>query len=310
MDVTATDTNHASEIVAAFTGDVVRTASPIIGKGSVNKIVVCGTERGEPIVVRMSSAEDEGRGLSFYEKERWCIEEAAKRGVPGPTVLAIGRWGTRPYMIQTLVPGISGEESALGSQHVWHALGRHAKIVHSISLDGFGEMLDQFHCGDAQQKWHDFVHYNICSLTPDDELPRLQVYAPEQQDTIRRVFENLLTPSFRFGLNHGDLSPRNVLIDADATVHLLDWGSAEAHIVPHYDFLHIVPWDDLQNENFRAFLEGYEMSEAMFARILPELRSLLLLKSFDLTRWAIDRCPERTTSIAARAREALRLLLQ
>jgi hypothetical protein len=61
--------------------------------------------------------------------------------------------------------------------------------------------------------------------------------------------------------------------------------------------------------NFQAFLHGYGMSDVTFARLLPELRSLMLLKSFDLTRWAIDRRPERVREIAARAREALRIAL-
>lgn len=305
MDVTATETQWASAIVADFFNDAIQAIHPIIGKGSVNKIFRCQTRRGESVVVRMSSAEDEERGLSFYEKERWCIEQSAKRGVPGPRVLAVGRWETRPYMLQSVVSGINGEETSLNKQHIWHRLGQHAKIIHSISLDGFGETLDQFHSGDAQGKWQEFVDYNIHSLTANDALLQLQVYTLEQRATIKAIFETLRTVPFQFGLNHGDLSLRNTLIEDNGIVNLLDWGSAEAHIVPHYDFLYLTPWDDLTNENFQSFLQGYGMTNTTFAQILPELRSLHLLKSFDLTRWAIDRCPKRTSEIASRAKEAL-----
>lgn len=309
MDVTATEISWASAIVADFFNDTVQAIHPIIGKGSVNKIFLCQTRHGESVVVRMSSAEDEERGLAFYEKEHWCIEQSAKRGVPGPRVLAIGRWDTRPYMLQSVVPGINGEEASPSKQHIWHSLAQHAKIIHSITLDGFGETLDQFHSGDAQGKWQEFLDYNIRSLTTNDALLQLQVYTLEQRATIKAIFEILRTIPFQFGLNHGDLSPRNTLVENNGTVNLLDWGSAEAHIVPHYDFLYLTPWDDIPDENFQSFLQGYGMTNTAFAQILPELRSLHLLKSFDLTRWAIDRCPERTSEIAIRAKAALQIAL-
>jgi hypothetical protein len=66
-------------------------------------------------------------------------------------------------MLQTLVPGVNGEEASLDKRLLWHALGEHARRVHSITLDGFGETLDRFHCGDARGRWHEFVDYNIRS---------------------------------------------------------------------------------------------------------------------------------------------------
>jgi len=77
------------------------------------------------------------------------------------------------------------------------------------------------------------------------------------------------------------------------------------HIVPHYDFIALLREHGPAGSEMLAFRQGYGMAEAEYARLLPELRSLLLLKEFDLTRWAIERCPERIPEIAERARTAL-----
>ena len=95
------------------------------------------------------------------------------------------------------------------------------------------------------------------------------------------------------------------MVDATGQVSLLDWGSAEAHLVPHYDLLEILRRLPPSDARFQAFLGGYGLDEAEFAALLPEVRSLALLKAFDLTRWAIDRCPARIEEIAEQARQVV-----
>jgi hypothetical protein len=106
-------------------------------------------------------------------------------------------------------------------------------------------------------------------------------------------------------LNHDDLAIRNTMVDATGRVSLLDWGSAEAHLVPHYDLLEILRRLHPSDARFQAFLVGYGLNEGEFAALLPEVRSLALLKAFDLTRWAIDRCPPRIGEIAEQARQVI-----
>jgi aminoglycoside phosphotransferase (APT) family kinase protein len=295
------DLELAAQIAAAFLRGPVREVAAICGKGSVNQIFVVRT-RAAAVVVRMSKPEDEERGLLFYEKEAWCLGQAAAVGIPGPQALEIGRWGRRPYMLQTLVAGVNGEDSGLDEGDIWRVLGRYARRIHTVALDGFGETLADFHKGNAQAEWQAHVDYNLHSLTPEDELLRLNVYRPEQVEDIRQVFQTLRRTAFRIGLNHYDLAIRNTVVDETGQVSLLDWGSAEAHIVPHYDLLEILRRLRPSDERFGAFLAGYGLDEAEFAALLPEVRRLALLKAFDLTRWALDRCPARIDEIAEQAR--------
>ncbi len=220
-------------------------------------------------------------------------------------MLEAGRWGGRPYMVQTLVAGVSGEENGLDAAGIWRVLGQYARRIHALAVDGFGESLADFHKGNAQAAWRAHVDYNLQSLAHDDALLRLHVYTQTQAAAIREVFQTLRRTPFRIGLNHYDLALRNTLVDATGQVSLLDWGSAEAHLVPHYDLLQILRRLHPDGAHFRAFLGGYGLDAGEFAALLPQVRSLALLKAFDLTRWALDRCPARVDEIAAAAREVV-----
>jgi aminoglycoside phosphotransferase (APT) family kinase protein len=298
------DMDLAAQVASAYLRRPVQAVAPIVGKGSVNQIFT--VHAGDAaVVVRMSKPEDAARGLLFYEKEAWCLAQAAAIGIPGPQVLQIGRRGERPYMIQTLVAGVNGEDSGRDEAEVWRTLGHYARRIHGITLNGFGESLADFHKGNAQAAWRAYVDYNLRNLAPDDALLRLNVYKPEQVDAIRQVFRALRQTPFRIGLNHYDLAVRNTIVDASGQVSLLDWGSAEAHLVPHYDLLEILRRLHPGDERFQAFLMGYGLDEGEFAALLPQVRSLALLKAFDLTRWAIDRCPLRLDEIAEQARQVV-----
>jgi aminoglycoside phosphotransferase (APT) family kinase protein len=298
------DLDLAALVATTFLHRPVQAIAPICGKGSVNLIFTVQA-RDVTVVVRMSKPEDAARGLLFYEKEAWCLAQAAAVGIPGPQVLEVGRWGGRPYMLQTLVAGANGEDSGLDETHLWRVLGQYARRIHAIALDGFGESLPDFHKGNAQALWRAYVDYNLRCLTHDDALLRLNVYRPEQADAIRQVFQTLRRTAVRIGLNHYDLAIRNTLVAATGEVSLLDWGSAEAHLVPHYDLLEILRRLSPNDARFQAFLGGYGLDDGEFAVLLPEVRNLALLKAFDLTRWAIDRCPSRIGEIAEQARQVV-----
>jgi Ser/Thr protein kinase RdoA (MazF antagonist) len=258
----------------------------------------------ESIVIRIAMLSDEHRAERFFEMERWCIERASKAGVPGPAVLGVGRSDGRTYMLQRFVLGDPGTRSKLHPEAIWRTLGTYARAIHGIALDGFGEHLADFTAG-ARTGWRTFVQYNLDSLTPTDELLALDVYRPCQRAALEKVFSRLLDTPFAFGLTHGDLSPRNVIVDGEQRVTLLDWGCAEAHIVPHYELVGILRAGEADAACLLGFLEGYGTEAANLSQILADVRAVRVLKAIDLTRWAIARCPDRRDSIAAAARETV-----
>jgi serine/threonine-protein kinase RIO1 len=130
------------------------------------------------------------------------------------------------------------------------------------------------------------------------------VLTPTTSDQLRAVFEALLDTPFTFGLCHGDLSEKNVLLHPSGEVYLLDWGCAEAHIVPHFELFTIlsnhVPED---SREFQAFLQGYGLND--YADLKPQIEMIKLLTFVDKLRWAIDRSPENIEAFAERARQQI-----
>ena len=282
-----------SQIIAASLGVSLTQRPRFIGNGAVNKVFAACAD-GIDVAVRLC---EEWRGLSHYEMEKWCLQQAMAQGIPGPQVLATGILGSTPYMVQTLVAGISGDTVPAEEQiRIWRELGKYATLIHPIQATGSDEQVidgdQRLSSNTHTSAWLKFVEYNLASLTPTDQLLRLGVYTQGQQPRIKSIFEALKVQKFKFGLCHGDLDPRNTILVTEGKVALLDWGSATIDIVPHHDLIAILRTNDPQGKNVLAFLAGYGLSAADFKALMPELTSLRLIQSFDLVRWAIDKRPE------------------
>ena len=112
-----------------------------VGEGSNNKnFLAVLKDTSRKVVIKLSKAHKEYKAFGDYVKEKWCIEKSSKVGIPGPTVFALGRTQGRAYMIESFVSGKNGKQLR-NKIHIWHELGRYAKLIHSIKVRGFGEDL-------------------------------------------------------------------------------------------------------------------------------------------------------------------------
>lgn len=260
---------------------------PIVGSGSVNQVFVVTTERGK-LVARLNS----DRGIDEFRKEAWCIEQATARGVLGPTVFALGQQDGYSYMVQSFLEGLVGGDGAIDAVAAWRTIGRYAKTIHAIQDHGFGLGLSDIRDRNILERWRRHVTYNIGSLTPEDKLIELGALIPDQSPLVRNRFQALLGTRFGFGLNHGDLSLKNVIVGARGEVFLFDWGAAEAHVVPHHDIGEILKSSlPRRSVEFAAFLDGYGLSADRYGDLEHDIHGLMLLRAIDKLRWAIDRHP-------------------
>lgn len=285
----------------------------ITNKGIVNDVFIVKLSNIE-VVVRMNS---DLKALETFQKEKWCIEKAAVTGIPGPRVLAVGSIQDAAYMIENLLPGENGQDCPAHAVVQWTTLGKYAKLIHSITTSGYGEILTspangEFHAPlhpGFDGTWTGYVNYNINSLTEDDRLIKLGILDIASSHQVRELFCELLLKEFQFGLIHGDLSLKNLLIDDINSIFLLDWGSAEVHIVPHWEFVQLLKGQIENNEpsrlDFTAFLNGYGMNLQDFERIKKDLYSLLLLDALDKVRWALDCNQARFPSLANYAKKVV-----
>jgi fructosamine-3-kinase len=289
-------------IVARYGGSLTDVV-PIIGNGSVNRVFVATTERGK-LVARLNA----DRGLDEFRKEAWCIEQAAARGVLGPAVLDVGQKDGYSYMVQSFLEGAVGSEGAIDHAAAWHTIGRNAKAIHAIQEHGFGLTLHDIQDRGFSGRWKRHVAYNVASLTPEDQLLALGALTPDQSPRVRARFRALLRQRFTFGLNHGDLSLKNVIVGTRGEVFLLDWGSAEAHVVPHHDIGEILKSSlERHSAEFDMFLAGYGLSAERYGEMEHDVHALMLLRAIDKLRWAIDRHPVDIPSMVDTVKSVYRL---
>lgn len=306
----SSDIKIASKIASKFLNSN-RISIKSVGEGSNNKNYLAKSNNKE-IVIKLSFNHKEYKAFQDYVKEKWCIEKSSEKGVPGPVVLGLGRSQERAYMIETFVPGVNGKKLK-NKLHAYHELGRYTKLIHSIKVSGFGENLTNTKRGIFTGSWKKYLDYNIKSLTRNDKLIKLKVLTEEQSKEVKKIFESIKKQKYIFGLNHGDISARNILVEKSGKVNLLDWGCAEAHIIPHYDFMNLVEsqmgYNKLNDKELHEFIKGYGMSQKEFEHLKPQLIKLILLISFDKLRWAIDRNPIKIKEFSKRAKKMMKLNL-
>ena len=123
------------------------------------------------------------------------------------------------------------------------------------------------------------------------------------QSRVKAVVESL-DHSFEFGLSHGDLALRNLLVDPGRPPVLIDWGSAATGPVPHTDLLNLLrnheELDNPRDDELTFFSEGYGVD---LDALRPQLDAMQTLSAIDLVRWARDHRPDLLDQTIAAARE-------
>ncbi len=280
--------NIAAKIISGFFSEKVLKVLPIIDKGFVNQVFLVETENSR-FIFRMKDDDS----IDEYEKEAWASNQAQVKGVPVPSILKIGVFEGKAYSIQTFIEGLEGRNLSGNRKRIWKKLGEYTQKIHQIKVAGFGLKLRDMIQGNAESSWFEYLNYNLASLNKGDKLRKLGVINEVSSERIRESFEKLKNLKLKFGLNHGDLSFKNIIVTESETVYLIDWGSSEASIVPHHDLIQLLKMNLLENDpnddEFKAFLAGYGISKDEFEKLLPDLKGLLLLRAFDKLRWAIDR---------------------
>lgn len=279
--------NTISKIISDEFKEIPLKVLPVIEKGFVNLVFQVETESNKFIF-----RTNDFNSLDEYEKEKWAAARAIGKQIPTPQILKIGVYNNQAYSIQKYVEGIEGRNFSADKKFIWKKLGEYARQIHDIKIGGFGLKLRDMTQGNSQTLWLKYLDYNVESLNENDELLKLGVLTIAQSLTVKRIFENLKSRNFQFGLNHGDLSLKNTIVDDNGRIHLIDWGSAEASIVPHHDLIQLMKVQMEENDpdetDFAAFLEGCGICEDKYEEMLPDLKSLLLLRAFDKLRWALD----------------------
>jgi aminoglycoside phosphotransferase (APT) family kinase protein len=279
-----------TEIIQKVFNTFPHNITKIVDKGITNDVYIVEASKSK-VVVRLSPEQNTDQ----FAKEKWEMEQVNLLGIPTPKVIDIGIYKDTVYQIQEFIKGSHGTDISLNTTQLWSTLGEYTKITHSIPVNGYGDHMTSPGSFVSNRKdFGDYLEYNIASLNSEDKLIQMEILAISLSEKIRKKFESLRSKRFNFGLNHDDISLKNIIINDEEKVFLLDWGSSVLDIIPHVDIMEILEssfhFDDT-HKDFIAFLQGYGLSEEQFKEIKPTIDILLLLNATDKLRWAIDTNP-------------------
>jgi aminoglycoside phosphotransferase (APT) family kinase protein len=213
------------------------------------------------------------------------------------------------YLIETFIEGAFGDDDV--SVDTWRMLARYAQAVHQIpiTLDAPAGLFSRFG-RDLDAAWTNHLAYNIEHLSTTDPLLALSVYAPWQQKAIRAQLTGLRAAELTFGLCHGDLAPRNLILPPSGPAVLVDWGSAFAGPTPYGDLVPVAKAvltdGNPTRSEFNAFAAALGAASVTTDQILYPM---VLLSALDLVRWALDNRGDRVAEIAASSRTIIQYVI-
>ena len=276
----------AAKLGAEALGDLDVVATQIVGAGTVNEVFRVEGSSGK-VIVRLNA---ETHRVEEFSREREVMARARALGVKAPEVLKVGKLENVSYQVQSFVEGAHPKDSDLRR---WEELGEVIRRVHEAAPDA----------ADAEV-WERQVAYGLNQLGATDPLQELGLLDSHRSASLIEAWAPL--PGLKVGLCHGDVSMRNVIIDRDDGLILLDWGCAAFGVVPFVDVADIVGTFDPVGAAVTAFLNGYGTS---WDEIQETMALTATLKAVDLCRWALERRPSELPRCLRQARWAFSFYL-
>ena len=259
----------AAAVVARHLGERPRRLEPL--SGGLNNHVFRAVLGRRRMVVRLH---DDAAKVAVYRNEAWAMRQAQRARIPVPGVLAVGSdEAGRPYMLLEEVPGVPGTHTR-DSGGVMRELGALASRLHRLPA-GHSRA-----SGDNSRHWTRWADYLASELKPDERLgvlDALRALTVPEREALQATLSQMLRWRRPPVLLHGDLRLKNLIIgpDDDRIRALIDWEDCLTAPAPEWDLS--IALHDLGPDDKEAFLEGYGLTPARFARIAPAVRALNIL---------------------------------
>ena len=266
------------QIIDIELAEDIKSIKEIIGLGQVNSVYeIIGARKN--YIIR---ANEEGNKEIEYLKEEWCLKEAKKLGVKSPEVLKLGKRFGINYMIQEKIEGTNGQQCNPKEQlKIWKKLGIYAKKYHKINRIE----VEEFEKNEFHANWKARLAYNIKELNETDSLLKNKVLTHTAHQKSKWKLRELQKKTFKVGLIHGDLCPRNVIL-SNKEVYLLDWGTAEINVIPHHEIGLVMLEKEANEAEFDNFMEGLGLSNLAFSKMKADILKFNFLHRLDKYRWA------------------------
>jgi len=253
----------------------------IKGKGVVNLVFKISLDN-EHFILRFQKGRS---ALSNFEKEKWCMDAVSKKGVKTSRCVALGFYKGHAYSFQSFISGKHGGD-VLDQNGVWLALGKYAKKVNSIRVEGYGEEF-KFLESKAHHDWKGVNDWQEDYFFNDKFFEKYKLFPSNKLAKIKKRVLEMRKWNFKPTLSHANLTPRNTIVRADGSVHIIDWGTASGHLSPHRDVAELLTWN-IKDKHLKTFLKGYGISERQFEKIKYDSETIMISRLLSALRWGIE----------------------
>lgn len=267
--------------------------------GAENIVYSVNTTRGRKII-RMNRDY-----LSTYLKEQWAMAQARSKGVHVPQVNAIGSCDGYDYMVIGYIDGIAGNAYKGDLIPVYRQLGQIAATINSIRTTGYGHAFTPAPSPHFDFTWQHCVASDNCYIFEHDILKNLNLFTALEESVIRDMLQARKFWDFPSCLSHNDMNLANVIIHESGSLYLIDWSRASGQPAMVTDI------GDAGSQikdpaHFRAFVEGYGLSNQEFEKIRNDILCTSLAHALRAARWAAEDCPEELDKFLLRSKDLIK----
>lgn len=254
----------------------------ITGKGVVNSVYKVKTDKGD-FILRIQKGEE---NLKNFQKEKWATEKALGVGLLTAPIKNVGTLDGHAFSFQEYIEGRHAEDQGIDQEKVWEELGKFAKKLHEVKVQGFGENLFFEGNHDGEKDWKNLVLLYKNRVSEGDNFLRLEILSKEEIKKIHTLIEEMNSWQFEPVLCHGNISPRNAILGKDGKIYLVDWGTANGHM-PERDITEVYFW--CEDEKYReVFLKGYGLEKEKIKRSQKTIDTISLMRAIDVAQWGIE----------------------
>lgn len=264
--------NNMEEIINTITQENFGTKPAeivaIVDKGKNNEVfrVLAGRDF---YILRMNNPQKNNsfKKIADFEKEKKCSDLARGIDLKTPKIIKVGESNGWAYSFQEYVEGINGVDFQGDIKHIWNTLGQYVKNIHQVPADEV------------------FIGYQerIQSLFESNFFISREIFSDELSRNIKDRLEETYKWKFSPVLTHGELNPRNVVIDNSQDVWLIDWETGRGDISPTADLAEIYTWKN-GKENIQSFLDGYGLDSEKIKSLMRNIQTLILLRKVQVTK--------------------------
>ena len=250
-----------------FAGGVVNSVFRVVGKN--------GT-----FVARLSKD-----SLETYRKEAWAMNQASQAGVCVPEVFGLGDLPETSFMVLEHIDRHSCvAEMTEGRTAALVELGRQAKLVNSIDVEGFGFFLNWNRPTPTfTQTWSSARTAEELFVFEDDDLLAMGALTVKEQARVMRFLQPMWSWYVEPKLCHGDLNLGNAIATTDGKVAMIDWTQAKGGIAPYYD---LAVLSESNSADFQSVALGYGLTTEDFENDRQNYQRIALMDVLRAGAWA------------------------